>query len=84
MLHLFGCSISPADAFTIVDLLQSHGRAVDLETAATIESGLQRNLVVIGLNAVERDAILAALDDPPASLVELHRALTRDQQDRAA
>ncbi len=50
--------------------------------AAEIQMALERQLYAVGLEAVQRNAILSVLENPPDGLAELRGVLARDQRDR--
>jgi hypothetical protein len=82
MLHLYGVPVTPENARHLIATLIADGGPHALSAAAEIQKGLDRQLYAVGLQAVQRDAVLAVLKDPPAGLVELRGVLARDQRDR--
>jgi hypothetical protein len=70
------------DCRTVVDLLERAGRAADVLLAEKIKWVLDHQSNVLELTSPERESLLAVLDDPPESLVELSGALLRDRRDR--
>ena len=54
-----------------------------MSAAASIGKGVDRELYAVALGPEERDAILAALEDPPPGLVELRGVLARDYAHRS-
>ena len=78
MLHLLRIPVAPEDAQHLVDALIADGSPHARSAAALIQKGLDRELYAVPLKTRERDALLAVLDDPPAGLMELRAALTRD------
>jgi hypothetical protein len=82
--RLFGIAVAPNDVRTLIAVLVADGRPRAVAAAARISDGLERGVALVALEPRERDAILAALDDPTDGLVELHDALVRDHDRRNA
>jgi hypothetical protein len=66
---------------TLVDHLQSRGRAVDVILADKIRNALDHDSTMLGLAPAEREAILGVLQDPPVCLRGLRDALERNLHD---
>ena len=81
-MHLFGVPISDEDCRTLIDLLQRRGSSIDLELATRIETARVLEKRTLALAPPERTAILTVLTDPPDSLAELRRTLSRDHRER--
>ncbi len=82
MLHLYGVPVTPENARDLVASLIADGGRHALSAAEEIQKGLDRQLYAVGLERVQRDAILAVLEDPPPGLEELRGVLARDHRDR--
>lgn len=83
MFEIHDESVSRSAAWWLVDQLRIVGRADEVTAAAAIEHALTDDDPGVLLSERERDAVLAALADPPQSLIRLRIALTRDQRKRA-
>ena len=70
VLHLYGVPVTPENARHLVATLIADGSPHALSAANEIQKGLDRQLYAVGLERVQRDAILAVLD-PPGGLEEL-------------
>ena len=71
--HLAGVPVPPAAMLELADLVD------DDELAAKLRGALERGARILALDDAERDALLAALDDPPDTLAELRGVLLRDR-----
>ncbi len=76
-----GLTVSADDAQRLVTTLIVDGTPTAIALADRITTCLQMN-VELELDASERDAVLAVLEDPPDSLAEFRAALARDHRDR--
>ena len=84
MLRLFDVPVAKEDARSLVATLLADDHPHSAEAAATIAHGLELGASLVALTPEERDAILAALEDPPEGLVELRGVLMRDFEQRAS
>ena len=82
--RLFGIAVAPNDVRALIAVLVANGSPRAVAAAARISDGLERGVALVALEPRERDAILAALDDPDDGLVDLHDALVRDHERRNA
>ena len=82
MLRLFGVPVNPDDVRALVATLVNDNEPRSLTAARTISRALEAEAALVALTAEERDAILAALEDPPAGLAELRAVLLRDHEHR--
>jgi hypothetical protein len=72
--------VTCSNAWWLVDQLRVVGRADEATAAAAIESALKHNSPGVTLTGRQRDAVLAALDNPPPGLLRLRRVLARDRR----
>ena len=78
MLYLYGCPVSEQAARNLIATLISDGAADGLAAAGQIDDALHKDRVATGLSPEMRDAVFAALADPPPELTELRDRLGRD------
>jgi hypothetical protein len=79
---LAGVTVTEDEARNIVTTLVTDDTPPALELANRITTCLELNMRHVSLDAFERSTLLAVLEDPPDSLVELRGALARDDPDR--
>lgn len=77
-----GARITRGDSWWLVEHLRYSGRAVDAIVARGLEEALATGDALGELLPAEKDAVLQALIDPPAGLLELRSVLARDRIDR--
>ena len=71
--HLAGIPIGDADVLELARLLRRSGF---VDVAEKLETGYNRETMVLALTIVDRESILRALDDPPTdALAELRGVL---------
>ncbi len=78
VLYLYGCPVSEQAARNLIATLISDGAADGLAAAGQIDDALHKDRVATGLSPEMRDAVFAALADPPPELTELRDRLGRD------
>ena len=75
--HLAGVPVGDQDVLDLARLLYDAGFD---ETAETLVVALEAKQVVVALTITDREAILHALEDPPAGLAELRGVLLREHE----
>jgi hypothetical protein len=83
VIRLFGIPVAEDDARNLVTTLLDDGSPYAVAAARTIHHGVNAGAELVALTAGQRDAILAALEDPPSpGLGELRAALVWDALER--
>ena len=74
---LAGVPVADANVLELARLVRDAGFD---ETAGRLEDAWKLEVKVLALTIPEREAILRALDDPPAGLAELRGVLVREHE----
>jgi hypothetical protein len=80
MLRLFGVPVKYGDARALVAALLADGSDDAVAAAGLIDVAIRRRLAGLVLSAELRSAIVVALDNAPAGLLDLREALRIDQR----